>query len=183
MKKPTNRIFSGLIEKGGTAALLSLTGLLMVFAIMVLVPKPSLGNEIVGHRPSPEKMMERLSARLQLTPAQQQAVGPIITKEIRERRKVMQQFRSEAETSHQQLRQEMEKIDRDTATELGAILTPVQMEEYGRLQEKIRNRMAERRRDRRPRGAWQQYNQGGQQPPDQQAAPPAEPPADQPQSN
>jgi len=137
MEKRKQYFGSQMVKGGSAAAAISLTAIIMVFSIAVLVPEPSLGGEQNERRSlSPELMMERLGAQLQLSDEQQAAMKPVIVEEIENHRALLDQYRAEEHELRRNIRLDMIEIDEDIADRLASILTPEQLDKFNLLQEK-----------------------------------------------
>jgi Spy/CpxP family protein refolding chaperone len=109
------------------------TSLIMMLAVTSLTPTPSLGEERGRVRPNRQQVLDKISAKLQLSEQQMAAVRPIFDEEAGKRRVLMDK-----------LRVEMERLDRETAVRLAKVLSAEQMAQYDKMVEERRNRSAAR---------------------------------------
>lgn len=112
---------------------LAATGLIMVLSVVTFTATPSMGEERGRDRPNRQQVLDKISARLQLTEQQKAAVLPIFDEEAGKRRGLMDK-----------LRVEMEQLDRETAGRLAKVLSSEQMAQYDKMLEERRNRGDER---------------------------------------
>lgn len=130
-----NRSDSGYHWRLDRASLVTLaaTGLIMVLSVVTFTATPSMGQERGRERPNRQQVMDRISARLQLSEQQKAAVMPILDEEAGKRRELMDK-----------LRVEMERLDRETSARLAKVLNSEQMAQYDKMLEERRNRGDER---------------------------------------
>lgn len=84
--------------------------------------------------------------RLDLSAEQEAKIRPIIEEEWERRREIIVSYRGERES----MRAAMQWLEKDTESQLAAILTQEQMAEYRQLREEMRQSMREKMRGRRP---------------------------------
>jgi Spy/CpxP family protein refolding chaperone len=103
-------------------------------AMMSLVPVAAQAWNRGGHRDhSPERSVERLTDRLDLTADQQNQVKAILEQDFAKR--------TEMRKAH---REQMETLREQTHKDLAAVLTPEQAEKLNQLQEERQERMEHR---------------------------------------
>ncbi len=121
------------IRRAAVAGLLGLS-------VLALAPLAAQAWGRGDRGPSPERAVERMTERLDLTAEQQEQVREVLDSSFAKGR--------EAREAH---RSEMETIRQETQDRLAAVLSPAQMEELGQMREERR----ERRRDcDRGPGRW-----------------------------
>jgi hypothetical protein len=101
-------------------------------------------------QPSPEQMKERMAARtdtlikqLNLTTAQEEPVRTILEARNTKAMELMASARESG--SFMGMREDMDKLDEETAMKLGDVLTEEQMTTYKKIQEEQRNQRGRRR--------------------------------------
>jgi len=83
-----------------------------------------------GHQPpDPQQQMARLSRKLQLTPAQEAKIGPI----LQSRQQQMQQLRADTSMAPSDRRTKMREIMQDSNTQLQSVLTDSQKQQYQQM--------------------------------------------------
>jgi Spy/CpxP family protein refolding chaperone len=83
-----------------------------------------------AHQPAdPQQQLARLSRKLQLTPAQEAKIGPI----LQSRQQQMQQLRADASTAPSDRRTKMRAIMQDSNTQLQSVLTDSQKQQYQQM--------------------------------------------------
>ena len=92
--------------------------------------------------------MALLAERLQLTDEQQQLVRPVIAADLTAHRDLMTEARESSSFDHQQMREEMRKIEQATDAKLVKILSTVQIDELRKLREEMKKGRGGRRRPR-----------------------------------
>ncbi|MBB5517375.1 hypothetical protein [Amphiplicatus metriothermophilus] len=96
--------------------------------------------------------LDEIRARLALTEEQQAAVEPILRESLARRAALAERARAEGRPSRRELRrlrEEADQIRKETRTRIAPILTPVQLAEYDRIQDELRQEARERLRARR----------------------------------
>jgi hypothetical protein len=91
-----------------------------------------------GMYKTPERFIERLSARLDLTEEQKAQAEPIIKESIEKRRAVFEKYREQGLNIRQAMRGEMKEISDATHAELSTILSDEQREKLNTIQEEKR---------------------------------------------
>jgi len=81
--------------------------------------------------PDPQKQTARLSRKLQLTPDQAAKIEPI----LQSRQQQMQQIRADASSSPHDQHQKMRALKQDTDSQIQAILTDSQRQQYQQIQQ------------------------------------------------
>lgn len=81
--------------------------------------------------PDPQKQTERLTRKLQLTPDQAAKIEPI----LQNRQQQMQQLRADASSSPHDQHQKMRALKQDTDSQIEAILTDSQRQQYQQMQQ------------------------------------------------
>jgi len=81
--------------------------------------------------PDPQKQTARLSRKLQLTPDQAAKIEPI----LQSRQQQMQQIRADASSSPHDQHQKMRALKQDTDSQIQAILTDSQRQQYQQMQQ------------------------------------------------
>ena len=81
--------------------------------------------------PDPQKQTARLSRKLQLTPDQAAKIEPI----LQSRQQQMQQIRVDASSSPHDQHQKMRALKQDTDSQIQAILTDSQRQQYQQMQQ------------------------------------------------
>jgi protein CpxP len=81
--------------------------------------------------PDPQKQTARLSRKLQLTPDQAAKIEPIIAM----RQQQMQQMRADTSASPRDLHQKMRALKQSTDSQIQAILTDSQRQQYQQMQQ------------------------------------------------
>jgi hypothetical protein len=94
-----------------------------------------------GMRKTPERILERLSARLDLTDEQAARAGPVIKESIEKKRALFEKYREQDVKIRQAMRDEMQSINDATRAELATILSDKQMEKYNTIKEEKRKRV------------------------------------------
>jgi hypothetical protein len=97
-----------------------------------------------GFNKTPEQVIERLSARLDLTEEQTVEIEPIIKDSIEKKREIFDKYSGQGIQSRESMRSEMQSIGDDTHDRLSAVLTDEQMEELLIMKEENRARSEER---------------------------------------
>jgi protein CpxP len=96
---------------------------------------PPAGNADVASAqhamPDPQKQTARLSRKLQLTPDQAAKIEPI----LQSRQQQMQQIRADASSSPHDQHQKMRALKQDTDSQIQAILTDSQRQQYQQMQQ------------------------------------------------
>ncbi len=99
------------------------------------------GNKMgKGFKMSPEKVIEHMTERLDLTPEQAEAITPIIEESIEKKQAVFEKYGGVRQT----MRNEMQTIGDETETELSTILTNDQMEDLRTFRNNKRAHMDKR---------------------------------------
>jgi hypothetical protein len=97
-----------------------------------------------GQKRTPEQIMERLGARLDLTEEQAAALAPIIRESVEKRRAVLNKYRDQGRNVRQSMRDEMRSIGDETHDQMAAILTKEQIKDLDSIREERRARMDKR---------------------------------------
>jgi Spy/CpxP family protein refolding chaperone len=105
-----------------------------------------------GFNKTPEQVIERLSARLDLTEEQAVEIEPIIKESIEKKRQIFDKYSEQGIQVRESMRNEMQSIGDETHDRLSTVLTNEQMEELLIIKEEKRARMEERRNSPRSRG-------------------------------
>lgn len=111
-------------------------------------------------REGARKQLEEAQARLKLTDDQRTKVEPILRAGIERRLAILKQHglvdengqRTGTKPKPRQMRgirDELQDVQKDVASQLSAVLTPEQMTEYRKLQDEKRDELRERARNRR----------------------------------
>jgi Spy/CpxP family protein refolding chaperone len=83
-----------------------------------------------AHQPAdPQQQLARLSRKLQLTPAQEAKIGPI----LQSRQQQMQQLRADTSMAPSDRRTKMRAIMQDSNTQLQSVLTDSQKQQYQQM--------------------------------------------------
>lgn len=122
-----------------------LAGMAVITPMGLAQDQPS-AAESRGDRqpPSPDKVVERLAAKLNLTEDQKQQLLPIIT----ERQQKMKALRSDDSMRRRAKRREAKDIMEESDKKINAILNDQQKEQYAQLKKEMREEMKERRHGR-----------------------------------
>ena len=91
--------------------------------------------------PDPQKQTARLSRKLQLTPDQAAKIEPILAN----RQQQMQQMRADTSLSQHDLHQKMRALKQDTDSQMQAILTDSQRQQYQQLQQQAMQKHLDRK--------------------------------------
>jgi len=97
-----------------------------------------------GFNKTPEQVIERLSARLDLTEEQAVEIEPIIRESIEKKREIFDRYREQGITVRESMRSEMQGIGDETHDRLATVLTDEQMEELLIIKQEKRARMEDR---------------------------------------
>ena len=89
---------------------------------------------------SPERIVARLTQRLDLTPEEAAAVEPIIKEGIEKKQIIRDKYRREDLKVRQSMREEMRTAGDETHAKLSSILTEAQMEKLNAMREEKRAR-------------------------------------------
>jgi len=96
---------------------------------------PPAGNSDSAHgqhaMPDPQKQTARLSRKLQLTPDQAAKIEPILANRMQQ----MQQMRADTSSSPRDVHQKMRALKQDTDSQIQAILTDSQRQQYQQMQQ------------------------------------------------
>jgi Spy/CpxP family protein refolding chaperone len=110
-------------------------------------------------QPSPEELKERLTKQLQemaerlkLSEEQKEQIRAILEAQVKEMQELREKTMSEgrSQSSMSQMREGMQKIQKDTDANLEEILTAEQMAEYKKIRQEQQEERRKRMRDRRP---------------------------------
>lgn len=105
---------------------------------------PAAGADVQTEKrqpPTPEKVVDRMASKLNLTADQKQQLLPIIT----ERQQKMQALRNDTSMRRGQKRRAMKQIFQDSDQKITAILNPDQQKQYTDMKQEMRQHMKERR--------------------------------------
>jgi periplasmic protein CpxP/Spy len=91
-----------------------------------------------------DRRIENLTKELNLTKEQQEKIRPILENEMKE----MQTLHKDESLTPQQKAEKMKAIRQTTKDAINKVLTPEQQKKYAEMQEKVHQRMAERRTER-----------------------------------
>lgn len=133
---------------------------LMICVTVIITPTDIMAAEWGRIRPSPEKLLDRITAELGLSEKQQAEMAPIIEAEIEKRLELMNKFRTEEKARRESIRAAMAAIEQKRAIDFSNILTEEQMEQYNQLIEAQKRMIEERRvarddhRDRKQMTDW-----------------------------
>lgn len=89
----------------------------------------------------PEQIISTLKDRLDLTKEQAARIRPIIENKIKKQQEIFEKFKTQGREERRSLRNEMQAISNDTATQLEKVLTTEQMEAYQNFQTEQRQKM------------------------------------------
>ena len=133
---------------------------ILALVIAIALPLVSHANE-KGWKPSPEKVLCRLDARLDLTAEQKEKLTPIVSKEMEKRREMFVEHRREMDRLRAEFHEKMDKERANTEKEMASLLTADQMQEFKKMTDERRERWQERHKERPcrggfhgPRGCW-----------------------------
>lgn len=93
------------------------------------------------HGATPQQETRRLAHRLNLTPAQETAIGPILQK----RADAIARLRGDASIDASSRRSQLHTIRRDSEQELRATLSDSQLKQYDQLRQQARQRHLDRK--------------------------------------
>lgn len=122
------------------AALLTFT-LPFVQPLLAQDPPPPPPPARGGMNASPEQIVDRMAKSLSLTDDQKTKLTPIIA----DRQAKLKALREDTSTSRQDKFAKMKEINDAADTQINAVLTPDQQKQYKDMQEKMRERMRDRR--------------------------------------
>lgn len=91
--------------------------------------------------PDPQRQTARLSRKLQLTPAQAAKIEPILQSRIQQ----MQQLRADTTLAPSDRRAKMRAIMQDSNTQLQAVLTDSQKQQYQQMQQQTMQRRQDKK--------------------------------------
>ena len=93
-----------------------------------------------GFNKTPEQVIERLNARLQLTKEQVVQIEPIIKESIEKRKEIFDKYRDEGLRVRESMRSEMQSIGDETHAQLSTILNDSQRKELNAIKEERHER-------------------------------------------
>lgn len=106
-------------------------------------PPAESGNAASGHHamPDPQKQTARLSRKLQLTPDQAAKIEPILANRVQQ----IQQMRADTSSSPRDVHQKMRALKQDTDSQIQAILTDSQRQQYQQMQQEAMQKHLDRK--------------------------------------
>jgi Spy/CpxP family protein refolding chaperone len=99
---------------------------------------PAKGNHM--HAFDPQTQLQRLTKQLQLTPDQQAKIGPM----LQQRDQQLQAVHTDASLKPADRRAKTMSIVQDSESQIGAVLTPAQLDKWKAMREKAMERMQEK---------------------------------------
>lgn len=93
--------------------------------------------------PDPQKQTARLSRKLQLTPDQAAKIEPILANRMQQ----MQQMRADTSSSPRDVHQKMRALKQDTESQIQAILTDSQRQQYQQMQQQAMQKHLDHAKD------------------------------------
>lgn len=132
-----------------TLTLSALFGLGAAMAAPVAQDQPAQGAQNAGrHQPDPNRQIQRLTKKLNLTADQQNQILPILTA----RQQQMQSIWSDNLLSQQDRRAKMRAVREDSDAKIRAVLNDSQKQTYDQMQQQMRERAKEHREQRQNSG-------------------------------
>jgi len=98
-----------------------------------------------GKAPSPERVMAKLTERLNLTEEQKAQMQPVIQDDMDKHREVMVKAREQEIKDREAVKAQFEAIDKETDAKLATILSAEQLKEFQKMREERRARMHHKR--------------------------------------
>jgi Spy/CpxP family protein refolding chaperone len=95
--------------------------------------------------PSPDDVVQKLGEKLNLSDDQKAQIKPVIA----DRQQKLQALRSDTSMMRRQKAREAKSILEDSDKKIQAILTPDQQKQYAELQQQMKERLQERRQNRK----------------------------------
>ncbi|MGA8029573.1 MAG: hypothetical protein WB992_20720 [Bryobacteraceae bacterium] len=96
------------------------------------------------HQPDPNRQIQMLTKRLNLSADQQNQILPVLTS----RQQQMQSVRADASLSAQERGEKMRAVREDSDSKIRAILTDDQKKTYDQMQQQMRDRMRQHSQER-----------------------------------
>ncbi len=98
--------------------------------------------------PAQDRVMQMMTAKLNLSPDQQAKIAPVIADRQQQVRALM------ADTSSRpfQKQRKAKQIKQDSDAKINAVLTPDQQKQYAALEEQMKEEMKERRQEKKDAG-------------------------------
>jgi Spy/CpxP family protein refolding chaperone len=120
-------------------------------------PAGSAGASTAPHAmPDPQKQTARLSRKLQLTPDQAAKIEPILANRLQQ----MQQLRGDTSSSKRDVHQKMRALKQDTDSQIQAILTDSQRQQYQQMQQQAMQKHLDHKQGAPAAGGGSQSNGG-----------------------
>lgn len=96
------------------------------------------------HRPDPQRELQRLSKRLNLTDEQKNQILPILT----DRQQQMESIHNDSSLSQADRRAKMRSVREDSDSKIRAVLNDDQKQKYDQMQQQMRERMEQHKQER-----------------------------------
>ena len=126
-------------------ALVAALCVLMVACLVFIQTASAQDRGRPGKAPSPERVMAKLTERLNLTEEQKVQMQPVIKDDMEKHRDVMTKAREQEIKDREAVRAQFEAIDKETDAKLATILSAEQLKEFQKIREERRARMHDKR--------------------------------------